>query len=614
MGGDFVMYIVCDTEVYVNYFLATFRSESGKFFEYEVANDQITTNGELGGYMAHLAMNGHTLVTFNGIRYDLPILSYAMCGATNQQLKSLSNTIIKSNMMPWIAEKKYGFQTVQIDHIDIINLLPLMESLKLYGARNGTQQLQDLPYPEDSLIDTEMATELRSYCRKDCRVTHELFIKVYPEIELRMKMGASYNLDLRSKSDAQIAEAVMKTEYKIRAGQQLIKPIDAGALPTHVEYNPPSFIKFDDESLNLLVFGGSDPVLAELQLGMATETFELLDNGKPRCPAWLKRKTVEIEGNRYAVGLGGLHSQNKSESYYSTLQGGQLVDIDVRSYYPEIILNCGYQPTHMGEHFTSIYGELVSQRLEAKASGDKVTADGLKITINGTYGKLGSPYSAVYSPELMLAVTFTGQLALLMLVEMMAQRGVQCVSANTDGLTIVDKDGRYQTVVAEWQNITGFMMESTFYKSIHYRDVNNYFALTNDGKLKTKGIFREPALNKNPAFPIISKAAMAYVLYGGNIDKMIGECQDIQQFLSVRTVRGGALKDGQYLGKAVRWYTSTKTDTAINYVTNGNQVAKTDNAMPMMDLKPGIPDDLDLEWYAYEAKQLVDGVGYYGWA
>ena len=267
----------------------------------------------------------------------------------------------------------------------------------------------------------------------------------------------------------------------------------------------------------------------------------------------------------------------------------------------------------MGETFTEIYGSLVKQRLEAKASGDTVTNDALKITINGCYGKLGSRYSAVYAPQLLLAVTFTGQLALLMLIEMMAEKGIQCVSANTDGVTIMVTDPYWEIVVDEWEEQTGFLLEETKYKSIHYRDVNNYFALTNDGDLKTKGAFREPGVNKNPAAPIVFNAAMAYILYGQPIETIMEECNDINQFLSVRTVKGGARKDDEYLGKAVRWYYSTETDTAIHYISNGNKVAKTDGAMPMMDLKPGLPSDLDLDWYVNEAFKTVDEVGYSSW-
>jgi len=597
-----MMFVVFDIECYTNYFLATFRYENGSHAEYEVMNDRQTVGpATLSEIVVGLMHGNATLVTFNGLRYDIAMLSYAMNGATNAQLKILSDRIILSNLMPWMAEKQYGFQTLQIDHIDIINLLPLMESLKLYGARNGTEELQDLPFTPDSIIDVRMAAELRKYCRKDCKLTHELFESVSDDIDLRITLGKQYNQDLRSKSDAQIAEAVMKSEYKLRAHQSLVKPIDAGTLPTHVKYIVPEFVRFDDEALEDLV--------TEMEL----TTFELLANGKPKCPEWLKGKTMLIDNRKYAVGLGGLHAKNKKESYYST-PGRQLIDIDVASYYPSIILNCQYQPSHMGSHFTDIYKEIVDQRLIAKRNGDKVTSAGLKITINGTYGKLGSPYSAVYSPELMLAVTFTGQLALLMLIEFMAQRGIQCVSANTDGVTIMATDDLYKQVVCEWENVTGFAMEYTYYKSIHYRDVNSYFALTMDGDLKTKGVFRSPALNKNPDFPIIQTAVIRYTLYGEPIERTIGACQDIHQFLAVRTVRGGAVKDGEYLGKAVRWYCSKNTDTAILYLSNGNQVAKTDNAMPMMDLVQGMPDDIDLEWYAYEAHQTLNDIGHYAWA
>jgi hypothetical protein len=44
-------------------------------------------------------------------------------------------------------------------------------------------------------------------------------------------------------------------------------------------------------------------------------------------------------------------------------------------------------------------------------------ADSLKITINGSFGKLGNYYSALYAPDLMVQVTVTGQLALLKLIE-----------------------------------------------------------------------------------------------------------------------------------------------------------------------------------------------------
>ena len=592
------MRIVFDLEVYKNYFLATFVWEDGKVVEFERFNNQ--DSGDLLAIGRDL--QSHTLISFNGRRYDMPLLSLAMMNVDNATIKEASDKIIKDNLMWWHLEQHYNFMTLDVDHIDIINLLPLYESLKLYGARAGTTKLQELPYDPASVITTQMADFLRYYCRNDCQLTWELFVGLWEQIELRINMGAMYSMDLRSKSDAQIAEAVMISEYQNITGQRLIKPIDVGSLPTEVEYAPPEWVNFDDLSLHDLV------------MDLMREPYMLHPkNGKPLAPAWMKAKTVKIGNRKYAVGLGGLHAKNRYESYYST-PGTQLIDLDVTSYYPRIILNNGYAPPHMGEAFTRIYESLVKQRLEAKASDDTVAADALKITINGCYGKLGSRYSAVYAPELLLSVTFTGQLALLMLIEMMAEKGIQCVSANTDGITILSTDhDETRDVVLHWENITSFNMEYTHYKQIHYRDVNNYFALTADGKLKTKGVFRAPGVNKNPAAPIVFKAAMAYVLYGEPIKTAIESCTEIKDFLSVRTVKGGARKDDEYLGKAVRWYYSTKTDTAIHYISNDNKVAKTDGAMPMMDLKPGLPDDLDLNWYVDEAFKTVDEVGYHSW-
>lgn len=595
------MHCVLDTECYRNYFLATFLFEDGSMLEYWKLDD--VEHGNLGSIGRMLLQKGITLVTFNGLRYDIPIISMAMMGASNALLKEASDMIIKANTFPWELERKYHFKTLQVDVIDIINLLPLFESLKLYAARIGCKELQDLPFDPSDTITPSKAEELRTYCIKDCKDTWELFVDRWDQIQLRITLGMQYHQDLRSKSDAQIAEAVIASEYERILGQKLIKPIDSGQLPRKISYNQPQFLEFHN------------PTLRSLAWSLTQWDFELTPVGKPVLPGWLKSDTVTIGGREYAVGLGGLHAKNKGESYYES-EDCKLIDLDVISYYPKIILNCGYAPEHMGPVFTQIFKQLVNQRIEAKRSGDKITADTLKITINGTFGKLGSIYSAVYAPQLMLAVTFTGQLSLLMLIERMAEAGIQCVSANTDGITIKvahEQLSIMKQVVNTWEAETNFEMEETHYKSIHYRDINNYFALTVDGKIKTKGIFKDPSVSKNPTTPVTAWAAMEYVLHGTPIEDTI-EHQihegDPKPFLAVRTVKGGAAKDGEYLGKAVRWYYSTSTDTAIHYISNGNKVARTDGAMPMMDLTDRVPADLDVAWYVSEAMDLVQQVGF----
>src|SRR5690606_23235893 len=55
----------------------------------------------------------------------------------------------------------------------------------------------------------------------------------------------------------------------------------------------------------------------------------------------------------------------------------------------------------------------------------QTNADSLKITINGSFGKLGSMWSILFSPNLLIQTTVTGQLALLLLIEWLEAEGIQ---------------------------------------------------------------------------------------------------------------------------------------------------------------------------------------------
>lgn len=106
--------------------------------------------------------------------------------------------------------------------------------------------------------------------------------------------------------------------------------------------------------------------------------------------------------------------------------------------------------------------------------------EGGKLQINGTFGKTGSPYSVLFAPEMLIQTTMTGQLLLLMLIEWHEAYGIPVVSANTDGIVIYchrDKLSLSEALIAEWENRTGLEMETTEYKSLHSKDVNNYIAI-----------------------------------------------------------------------------------------------------------------------------------------
>jgi hypothetical protein len=150
------------------------------------------------------------------------------------------------------------------------------------------------------------------------------------------------------------------------------------------------------------------------------------------------------------------------------------------------------------------------------------------------------------------------------------------------------------------------------------RDVNNYLAVKTDGKLKGKGVFGGSGLTKNPDRRIIYKAVAEFLSKGIPIEDTIYGCEDVSQFVTVRAVTGGAKYNGEYLGKAVRFYSAkldvaiTSNDDCIYYAANGNKVPKSTGCTPIMDMSVGLPNDLDYGTYIFDARKLLKEVGYVG--
>ena len=589
--------LVFDCEVYTNYFLLMFkRLEDGKVAVFEKFDGQDLPFSRIKKLMLE-----DTLISFNGISYDIHIITAALEGWPCDALKRLSDEIIKSKLPSWQIAKNQGLRTKHDwNHIDIIDVAPGKASLKIYGGRMNAPKLQDLPIQPDELISPEQRLLLKQYCKNDLDTTEALYRQLEPVIKLREQIGAQYGgIDLRSKSDAQIAEAVIKHELQ-EYTRRTYKPrkVEVGHICRYID---PKIVSFQTEELQ-------DIFKKILKTG-----FPVGLNGAVTMPDWLKNQRIKIGQTEYQMGIGGLHSCEKSQSIVAR-DDQILADFDVASYYPSIILKLKLAPQSMGDSFLRIYQSIVTRRLQAKANGDKITADTLKIVINGSFGKLGSMYSALYAPELMIQTTITGQLCLLMLIEWLEGMGAQVVSANTDGIVVLCDKRRekwLEEVTFDWMLTTSFELERADYRSIHSRDVNNYIAVKPDGKTKRKGVFAEPVLNKNPDFTIVTDAVAEFLSKGTPIEDTIRSGRDVRSFVTLRQVTGGGMWRGQYLGKAVRFYYSTEplADECIHYAKNSNKVPRSDRAKPLMELPEEFPNDVDFDRYIGMAREALKDLG-----
>lgn len=581
-----IQYIM-DIEVYSNYFLVKFLNAATD----EIIDFEKTADCPFDAKRVQHIIDTSEIITFNGSKYDVLMLRLALQGVSNKQLKIASDLLIQSSLQTWKFEEKYNLPKFKIKHIDLIELMTGIASLKMYGARLHCDKLQDLPIEPDTILTEDEMDEINEYCNNDVFVTKMAFVEKIQQIELRRAMSKKYKLDLLSKSDAQIAEAVLKAEIEDILNKDIKKP---EVIKRSFHYRVPDFIKFNS------------PILNEALKIVTTKLFSTRSNGVIEMPEELTELKVAIGKSVYRMGMGGLHSTEKCVFHIAD-ENYSLWDWDVASYYPTIVLQCGLYPKHLTKEFLTVYKEIVDERLEAKRAKDKVKADSLKIVVNGTFGKLGQPYSTLYAPELMVQVTVTGQLALLMLIEMLESKGIPVVSGNTDGIVMKCPKTHEQTmynVIKRWERITGFEMESTQYLGLFSRDINNYIAIKSSGEVKAKGTFAASNIGKNPENDICTDAMIEYIKFGTPFIDTIKACRDIRKFLTVRRVNGGAVKDGVFVGKTVRFYHAKDEKGCISYKTNGNMVPNSQGCKPLMNLPERFPVDVDYTWYEIHTKEM----------
>lgn len=607
---------VFDIECYRNYFLMKFKNvTTGGVREFEMYDGHTPD----GAAVKRILLD-YRIVTFNGLNYDMPMVTYAMklIAQANKgvitaleacnSLKVASDAIIMENLRSWQFEQRYEVKVpAAIDHIDLAEVAPgVMVSLKQYGGRMHSRRLQDLPIDPSAEITPEQRPLMRDYCGNDLDTTIDLWCKLNEgddsEVAIRTRIGVEIGVDLRSKSGAQVAESVIKTSVERIKGERIFKPeIPAG---TSFKYAPPSFLTFKTEQLIT--------VLADI----CASDFVVKADGKVHEPDALKGLKVKMGSSTYAMGIGGLHSCEKSVTHVAD-SDTLLIDRDVTSFYPMLIQQCGLSPLNMGHAFQRVYRDFIKRRVDAKRVGHVSVANTLKLTLNSTFGKMGSRYSVLYAPDLMIQVTLTGQLVLLMMIERLESVGIPVVSANTDGIVIKCRKSQEQTVldiVTEWERVTGFETEETRYRALCSRDVNNYFALKEKGGSKTKGTFTSPGLQKNPQHEICNIAAAKFLEHGTPVAETIFGCKDVRKFITVRNVTGGGTYDGRYLGKVVRWVYGKGETRCIrrskpNKLGNFDKVAGSDGAMPLMELPDAVPVDIDYERYIVEANDMLKDVG-----
>ena len=204
-----------------------------------------------------------------------------------------------------------------------------------------------------------------------------------------------------------------------------------------------------------------------------------------------------------------------------------------------------------------IYADMLEQRMKAKKSGDKATANALKLVANTTYGAMLNKYNDLYDPLMGRSVCITGQLFLLELANHLKAdcKTLEVVQLNTDGIMISFDDSEYPKVIEitkEWEQRTGFELEEDKIKGIVQKDVNNYVEIPYEGDPKIKGgylvrgIAPAGAFNINNNATIVAKAIVEYFVNGIAPEETINGCDDIFAFQLIAKA-GSKYKEAYHL-------------------------------------------------------------------
>ena len=534
---------VYDIEVFQNIFHCSVKNtETNDIYKFEISErknqlrelvkffkqvDKYITWGDY--YTTNINIPANVIFCgYNNLHYDNPIINYIIeyedklmqynIPTICSSIFNLSKTITTSSEDNIDAWKHWKYQ-IWFDTFDILTML---YSNKLRVGLKEIQVTMQYPNVQEFVCDWTKPLPLEDfdsmidYNINDIESTSELLNRCKKDVDLRIAIEDEYGVRVLSKDGVNIGMKILTQKYLEKTGLtwQDIKDLRS----------PMSVIPLKDVILPFIKY--DSPILQRILEDMKNQ---IVSPGRKG----YENKFV-FNNLRYSVGVGGIHSVNSPEIIIPR-DDEMLIDIDVASLYPSMLIEYEFYPKHLGKEFLEVYKQIKDERIEAKHNGDKVKNETLKLALNGLSGNLQNEHNFCYSPFAVMQIRINGQLLLLMLAEKLTQIGCRIVQANTDGLFVLLKKDAYSkvnSICREWEQLTKLTLEEDRFKAMYQYAINDYFAITEDNKVKEKGMFITTVkLGKGLTPKIIPKAVISFFKDGIPVEDTIKNCTDIRDFL-----------------------------------------------------------------------------------
>lgn len=526
-------------------------------------------------------------VGYNNLRFDAQVVEWIIRNHQNWHeigaldvcaliAQKAADVIHDSNydVFPEFREEQLSNKQIDVFKVNHYDNKNRRVSLKRLEFEMDFQNIEEMPihHTKTDMTDDEIELTIK-YCHNDVLATYE-FYKItrgqtehplYAEqdqIELRQDIEAEFGIPCLNYSDSKIGDEMIKKYYCSEKG------IKYDELPKKGYFRKEVLAK--NCVAQYVVFQTTE--LQNFLKHIKKQIFTLTDDFKESLPFY---------DNVYTFAKGGLHTENKPKIFEAD-EDNLIVDWDVSSYYPAIIINNGKYPQHLGKEFLRGYKQMFDKRLELKplAKKDKKIkgiVGALKLAVNSVYGKSSDMQNWIYDRQLTMFTTITGELSLLMLIEAYELAGIHVISANTDGVTIMlrkDQQDTMHSINTWWMELTSYELERTDYAKIIFSTVNDYLAIKTNGEIKKKGDFlTDFELHKNKSARIVPIALERWFVNDVPVGDTIHNHTNIYDFcLRQKASRDfhyeGITKDGKTIyNKLIRYYVS-KTGEKLLKVKN----------------------------------------------
>jgi len=618
---------VMDYETLSNCFVAVFEDIKGKDTEVFVIHDLQNDLDDLLEFLQRNITLDEWHVSFNGLGFDSQITEYIIRNA--DQLRDMGGCEIAE----WLYGKaqniiqsqdegrflEFSPRDLQINQVDVFKLNhwdnpAKRSSLKWIQYTMDWENIVDMPIHHSTAITTfEQIDQIIYYCKNDVSSTKKIAFLSKDQIALRKQLTDEYNINLFSASEPKISKELFLHFLSNKIG---MKKYDLKNLRT----------KRERIIVNDIILGYVNFKTATFQklLAKFKEVVIYPDQTKGGF-----KYSIQYKGVKTDFGLGGIHGARSSKVYKSD-SDMIIMTSDVTSFYPNLAIRNNWSPAHLPKHeFCEQYEWFFEER--KKIPKTDIRNYVYKIILNSTYGLSNDENSFLYDPEFTMRITINGQLSLAMLYEMITEGipGAIPLMQNTDGLeTLIPREyqDKYYEICKQWEIITNLQLEHDTYSKIILGDVNNYIAVTENGKSKCKGRFEfeDLALHKNKSFAIIPQAIYNYFVNGIEPEDYLRNNKNIYDYCGGKKIRGDwkfykeYIQDGIHtkedLQHTIRYYISNTGAKIIKYNFTDERSTQVEAGKWMQTLfidfenKPFEEYDINYDYYLTKIRKEIENL------